>query len=337
MQPWRAVVLSLALVLAACGPQIGALERGEEGRVTRVFNGDTLELDSGLRVFLAEVDAPAGEGAYAAQAQGELEALTLHREVLLAYGGTRRWVRRNAAPAAEEGRLEAGGAARAEAVRAARAEGGGAAPVGEGRLEAGGTQAGGASAPQETAIAHVFVKSEGGRWFWLQHELVARGAAYVRPRRDNHARTAELLAIETQARAGERGMWGRREYRPLNVRAASRTALAAEASCMRGDAPYRVVEGRVVQAQTFERRASLAMEGAAEDAPFALVVFGENFTGWDGPQLASLTGARVRARGALGVFRGEPQLCLEHSSQLEVLAESEVGSQKSEVRRRSGS
>lgn len=319
MQLWRAVLLSLAFVVAACGPQIGTLERGEDGRVARVFNGDTLELDSGLRVFLAEVDAPGGEAAYAAQSQGELEALTLHREVLLAYGGTRRWVRRNTAPRAEEGRPEAGRAARAETVGTARAEGGGAAPVEEGRLEAGGT--GGANASQETAIAHVFVKSEGGRWFWLQHELVARGAAYVRPRRDNHARTAELLVIETQARAGERGMWGRREYRPLNVRAASRTALAAEASCMRGDAPYRVVEGRVVEAQTFERRASLAMESAAEDAPFALVVFGENFAGWDGPQLASLTGARVRARGALGVFHGEPQLCLEHSSQLEVLAE----------------
>jgi hypothetical protein len=51
------------------------------------------------------------------------------------------------------------------------------------------------------------------------------------------------------------------------------------------------------------------------------VVFGENFSGWDGPQLASLSGARVRARGPLGMFRGEPQLCLEHSSQLEVLAD----------------
>jgi endonuclease YncB( thermonuclease family) len=292
MQPWRACLLALAL--AACGPQIGALERGEEGRVVRAYGGDTIELDSGLRVFLAEIDTPRGEAAYAAQAQGELEALALHRDVLLAYGGTKRWVRRSAAAqtdAPEEGQLQAGGT---------------------------GAEVG---AAQETAIAHVFVKSEGGRWFWLQHELVTRGAAYVRPRRDNHARTAELLEIEAQARAGERGMWGRREYRPLNVRAAARTALEAAASCMRGDAPYRVVEGRITQAQAFERRASLTMESAAADAPFALVVFGENFSGWDGPQLASLSGARVRARGPLGMFRGEPQLCLEHSSQLEVLAD----------------
>jgi endonuclease YncB( thermonuclease family) len=286
MQPWRASLVALAL--AACGPQIGALERGEEGRVVRAYGGDTIELDSGLRVFLAEIDAPRGEAAYAAQAQGELEALALHRDVLLAYGGTKRWVRRgNAAPTD--------------------------AP------EAGGPEA---SMSEETAIAHVFVKSEGGRWFWLQHELVTRGAAYVRPRRDNHARTAELLQIEAQARGGERGMWGRREYRPLNVRAAARAAGEANVNCLRGDAPYRVVEGRVAQAQTFERRATLAMESPEEDAPFALVVFGDNFTGWDGPQLASLSGARVRARGPLGVFRGEPQLCLEHSSQLEVLGES---------------
>jgi hypothetical protein len=63
------------------------------------------------------------------------------------------------------------------------------------------------------------------------------------------------------------------------------------------------------------------MEGAGAETPFALVVFGENFSAWDGPPLASLSGARVRARGGLGVFHGAPQLCLEHASQLEVLPE----------------
>jgi endonuclease YncB( thermonuclease family) len=134
MQLWRASLAAALCLLAACGPQTGSLERGERGRVVRAYNGDTLELDTGLRVFLAEVDAPQGEAAYAAQAQGELEALALHREALLAYGGTRRW----------SGRPREG-----EAVAA------------------------------EAAVAHVFIKSEGGRWFWLQHELVARGAAYV--------------------------------------------------------------------------------------------------------------------------------------------------------------
>jgi micrococcal nuclease len=271
----RALAALALLLLAACGPQIGELERGEKERVVRAYAGDTLELEGGTRVFLAEIDAPRGDAPYAAQSQGELEALAVHRDVLLAYGGERRWV---------------------------------------------GRPREGEEAPREAAIAHVFVKSEGGRWFWLQHELVSRGAAYVRARPNNHARAAELLELEANARAAERGMWGQRAYKPLTVRAAATAATEANANCLRGDAPYRIVEGRVADARTFDRRASLRMEGASEP-PFSLVTFGENFAAWDGAPLASLTGARVRARGPLGVYRGEPQLCLEHSSQLEVLAD----------------
>ena len=266
----------LALVLlTACGPQIGDLERGEEGRVARVFAGDTLLLEDGTRVFLAEIDAPSGEAPYAAQSQGELEALALHREVLLTYGGERRWV---------------------------------------------GRPREGEEAPREAAIAHVFVKSEGGRWFWLQHELVSRGAAYVRARPNNHARADELLQLEQRARAAARGMWGQRAYRPSTVRAAAKAATDANANCLRGDAPFRIVEGRVADARVFESRASLRMEDATEP-PFSLVLFGDNFTNWDGPDLASLTGAHVRARGTLGIYHDEPQLCLEHSSQLELLTD----------------
>lgn len=264
------------VLLASCGPQIGNLERGEEGRVVRVFAGDTLLLEDGSRVFLAEIDAPSGDAPYAAQSQGELEALVLHREVLLTYGGERRWV---------------------------------------------GRPREGEETPREAAIAHVFVKSEGGRWFWLQHELVARGAAFVRARANNHARVDELLALEARAREAERGMWGQRAYRPLTVRNASTTAIQSNANCMTGAAPFRIVEGRISDARTFDRRASLRMEGADDAPPFSLAVFGSNFAKWDGPDLASLTGARVRARGPLGVYRNEPQLCLEHSSQLEVLTD----------------
>ncbi|MEQ1492413.1 MAG: thermonuclease family protein [Terricaulis sp.] len=272
----RALLLVALLLLAACGPQIGDLERGEEGRVARVFAGDTLLLEDGTRVFLAEIDAPSGEAPYAAQSQGELEALVLHREVLLTYGGERRWV---------------------------------------------GRPREGEEAPREAAIAHVFVKSEGGRWFWLQHELVSRGAAYVRARPKNHARAAELLALEQRARTAERGMWGQRTYRPLTARAAARAALEANANCTRGDAPFRIVEGRVAEAQVFDRRASLRMEGAAADPPFSVVLFGESFSAWDGPDLETLTGAKIRVRGTLGVFHEQPQLCIDHSSQLEIITD----------------
>lgn len=270
----RPLASLLLLLLAACGPQLGELERGEEGRVVRAYNGDTLELEGGLRVFLAEIDAPRGEQDYAASAQGELEALTLHREVRLAYGGNKRWVGR----ARENG-----------------------------------------EAPLEAAIAHVFVRSEGGRWFWLQHALVEKGAAYVRPRHDNHARTADLLAIEAQARRDERGLWRGRGYRTLNARSAAELALETDVNCLRGDAPFRILEARIEEARVFDTRAALRVSGGPEETPFELVVFGDAFANWDGPPLASLTGAEVRARGPLGVYRGGPQLCLDHSSQLEVL------------------
>ncbi len=269
-----AIALCLALASFACGPQLGGLEKGERGRVVAAYNGDTLELDTGLRAFLAEVDAPRGEAAYAAQAQGELEALALHREVRLAYGGERRWVARP-----REGQTEA---------------------------------------PPEAAIAHVFVKSEGGRWFWLQHEMVSRGAAFVRPRGGNHARSAALAEVEARARAGDAGLWAERSYRVLNAGQAADAAIAFGDSCLRGLAPYRLVEGRIGAAQIFDTRAALPLEAAGE-APFALVVFGDSFEAWSEPPLASLNGARVRVRGALGTYRGEPQLCLEHASQLEVL------------------
>lgn len=268
-------LLALTLV-SACGPQIGDLEKGETGRVVRAFNGDALELDNGLVVFLAEIDAPARDQAYAAQAQAELEALALHREVQLAYGGARRWV----------GRPRAG-----------------------------------EEAAPEAAIAHVYVKSEGGGWFWLQHELVSRGAAFTRPRRENFARSKELAVLEAQARASERGLWRQRAYRPLNARTASAAAREAAGSCTRGAAPYRIVEGRVSEARAFSNRAALTLEGGDEAAPFTIVVFGENYQAWSGPSLATLSGARVRARGPLGLFRNAPQLCLDHASQLEVLAD----------------
>lgn len=270
------IVLFALGLASACGPQIGDLEHGETGTVARAFNGDSLELDNGLVVFLAEIDAPARDQPYAAQAQGEIEALALHREVLLAYGGARRWV---------------------------------------------GRPRPGEDAAPEAAIAHVFVKSEGGSWFWLQHELIARGAAFVRPRRENFARSEELSALEAHARANERGLWRRREYATLNARSASQAALKANASCLSGAAPYRIVEGRISTAQTFDTRASLTLEGGDAAAPFTIVLFGDNYAAWSGAPLGTLTDARVRVRGPLGVFRAAPQLCLEHASQLEVLSD----------------
>lgn len=296
----RVALLVLAVALAACGPQIGDLRKGETGRVVRVYNGDTLVLDSGLRVFLAEVNAPRGKQAYANQSRAELEALALNRTVMLAYGGARRWERQP--PNASDSTTNTTTGATTSAPAATTA-----------RVEPTGPLAG------QTAIAHIFVETEGGRWFWLQHALVGKGAVIVRPRSDNHARTTQLLEVEAQARAANRGLWAQRDGRILTAQTATRAARSYNGACMSGQAPYRVLEGKVHEAQTSDTRAALIIDGGSANAPFSVAVFGDSFAHWDGALLASLTGARIRARGGLGVIDEAPELCLENGAELEVL------------------
>lgn len=58
----RPLVLVAAFALTGCGRQLGELERGETGTVARAFNGESLKLNNGLVVFLAEIEAHAGFG-----------------------------------------------------------------------------------------------------------------------------------------------------------------------------------------------------------------------------------------------------------------------------------
>ncbi len=278
---------AFALLLAGCGPNLGGLEAGEEGKVARTFGGAGLELDNGLSVYLAEIDAPRGDAPYARQAQAEMEGLADKRDARLAYGGARRLPPRvTEAP-----------------------------PGGDAEVIA-----------QERAVAHVFIRSEGGRWFWLQHELVSRGAAFVRPRPDNHARVDELFAVEAQARAAERGLWGERAYRTLSPREAATEAVASELRCQDQNAPFRFVEGVIDETQTQTRRASLRFTGGHEETPaLAIVVFGRAFANWRGPAFDSYDGKRVRVRGRLETFRfrdappddpGRPQICVDDAGRL---------------------
>ncbi len=93
----RSLVLSglLGGLAAACSQQ-GDLAEGEGGRVARVLDGDSLALDTGLRVRLAEVEAPAvgygdrGEEAGAGVARAIMERASVGREARLWYGGLSR-------------------------------------------------------------------------------------------------------------------------------------------------------------------------------------------------------------------------------------------------------
>jgi len=88
MRTWT--VLVMAAALAACGPKIEDLEKGEKGVAAEVRHGVTFVMDSGLVVHLAGVEAPGGEQPFAKEARAALERLVAHRKVQLAYGGAKR-------------------------------------------------------------------------------------------------------------------------------------------------------------------------------------------------------------------------------------------------------
>jgi micrococcal nuclease len=84
-----------ALIVAACSAD-SDLAEGESGRIVQVSDGDMLVLDGGLRVRLAEVEAPAPgydgrvDQTFAAEASALLAAAATGRDAALWYGGLTR-------------------------------------------------------------------------------------------------------------------------------------------------------------------------------------------------------------------------------------------------------
>ena len=80
---------------AACSAQAD-LAPGEHGRIARITDGDTLGLDTGLKIRLAEIEAPAPgydgreDQPFAAEARASLAAAALGRSAKLFYGGLSR-------------------------------------------------------------------------------------------------------------------------------------------------------------------------------------------------------------------------------------------------------
>ncbi len=104
MKKWMA--LAAAMLVVACGPKLDGLEKGEAAKATEVRDGDTFEMEGGLVVHLAGVEAPRGDQPRAKEARAALERLVAHRSVQLAYGGQKR--ARDAAVAQVFARTEGG-------------------------------------------------------------------------------------------------------------------------------------------------------------------------------------------------------------------------------------
>ncbi len=95
----RLIIWLAALnALSACGPDLSGLTEGETAVVADAEGPTRLRLDSGLLVFLAEIQAPDAEAER--PTQDGLAALTEGRTALLAYGERRRIALRNGEEAA---------------------------------------------------------------------------------------------------------------------------------------------------------------------------------------------------------------------------------------------
>jgi endonuclease YncB( thermonuclease family) len=202
----------------------------------------------------------------------------------------------------------------------------------------------------EAATAHVYAKTEGGRWIYVQQALLADGLVRVHSRKDNFARVGALLAAEAQARAARRGIWADDFYRVRDAEAdlallteeaagCGRRRGAAEAP-VKAEAPataeptalpieaegpprtkdcFKLVEGRVRSVGDRGERLYLNF-GDDVGKDFAAIVGGEALAEWSGGKdaLLALDGKKLRVRGYLS-GGDAPLLRLDHAAQVELI------------------
>jgi len=250
-----ALIGGAAWVVASCGPQAKDLSEGERGRVAQVVDGDTLELDTGLRVHLVSLEAPRDQP-WGQKARAALERLALQREVDLRYGGLARLPKSD-------------------------------------------------RYPTEAALAHVFAKSESGRWVWVQQALLREGLARVRSHKDNLARIERMLADEAKARAAKLGIW-------------SESRFAVKAAEEPIDPGFALVEGVVRSVEEREGRLYLNF-GEDYRSDFTVLIQADDLNGFGPLDPRSLVNRKVRVRGYVAQ-RGGPMIQADHAAQFELLA-----------------
>ena len=251
--------MTAALCLAACGPNMDDLEKGETGKVVAVIDGDTLKLDSGLKVQLTEIIAPhlgyaGGEDEpQAKDARATLEKIALGRPARLGYGGAKRY-------------------------------------------------------KDTTALAQLYVQTEGGRWVWVQEAMLREGMARVRMWKDNHARADKLFAAEAQARADKKGIWADKAY-------AVRDAETIGAD----ETGYQIVEG-VVKKVAKEKDRTYLNFGDDYRTDFTIEVNADNLASWGpkDPTLDSLQDKRIRVRGYVS-DHGGPMIDVDTPQSIEIV------------------
>ena len=143
---------------------------------------------------------------------------------------------------------------------------------------------------------------------WIQGEMLKRGMARVYSFPDNRARVADMLELETRARARGRGIWGLDFY-----------AVIAPSDTERAIGTFQVVEGLVLHAAKVKGRTYLNF-GADWRTDFTVTIPPGTAGMFRALDPLSLKGRRIRVRGWLKSYNG-PSIEATHPEQIEVLAQ----------------
>ena len=153
-------------------------------------------------------------------------------------------------------------------------------------------------------LAHLFDRESR----WIQGEMLRAGLARVYSFADNRAAIAEMLALEREARAAGRGIWGHSFYA---VRSAEETG--------RFLGGFELVEGRIIAVGRGGGKAYLNFaEDWRQDFTISLDRRAERLFAEQGLDLGDYEGKRVRVRGWLKARNG-PMIEVTHPEQIEEL------------------
>ena len=145
---------------------------------------------------------------------------------------------------------------------------------------------------------------------WVQGEMLKKGMARVYSFADNRTRVAAMLALEAEARAARRGIWGLRFY-----------AVRTPRELFSWIGTFQLVEGKVLKAARVKGRVYLNFgDDWKTDFTVTLGAPVRRMFRKAGPDPLSLEGKRIRVRGWLKRYNG-PMIEATHPEQIEVLAD----------------
>lgn len=154
-------------------------------------------------------------------------------------------------------------------------------------------------------LAHLHREGDG---VWVQGEMLRRGLARVYTFADNRAMAGEMLALEGEARAAGRGVWGHGFYRVRQT-----TSLDADTGS------FQLVEGKILSAARIRDYMYLNF-GSDYRTDFTVSIHKRNWRHFEtsGNDPMGWAGRTVRVRGWLDRLNG-PMIEITHPEQIEIL------------------